>query len=266
MKYFSSFGVVTTGALLLAGLVYGCGPDSSDPESGDTGGTTGTGGADQSGGNGGATTGGGGSGSECPAVDGPLLTDFSEMTVGDSWTAGDDARTFGESGVTGVSGGTFHYQGQDASALTSTVTADGALELTATIAANDYAGFGLWFPNLTAACSDASQYTGISFDLTGEVGNVEIQVQLQHKANYPIEGDKGACPFTSDDTKWDECTNNSLTLEGQSGTIELPFTDFTGGMPEDTLNPAELVGLQWQFNCGDAECTPDLILDNITFY
>ncbi len=256
MKYMGSFGVVTTGALLLAGMVYGCGPDSSDPEGG-TGGASNTGGAG-TGAEGGATG--------CPVVDGPLITNFAEMNPGDTWSAGDDARTFGESGVTGVSGGTFHYQGDDASAITATVTADGALELTATIVANDYAGFGLWFPDLTEACSDASQYAGISFDLTGEVGDVEIQVQLQHKANYPIEGDKGGCEFTSDDTKWDECTNNFVTLEGQDGTIQLPFADFTGGQPEDTLNPAELVGVQWQFNCGDAACTPDLILDNITFY
>ncbi len=272
MKYVSHLGQATMGALLAVWLVAGCGPDSSDPEGGgETGGTPSTGGVDgMTGGTGagGSGTGGIGAGGAvadgpCPVVSSPLLTDFAELTPGDVWTDG-EVRSWGGLGVTG---GTFHYQGTATSALLATITPEGALELAATIAAGDYAGFGLWFPDLTPSCSDASLYTGISFELSGTVGNVEIQVQLQHRANYPIEGEKGACPFTDEATKWDVCTNNRVILNGQTGVVALPFAEFTGGLPEATLNPAELLGIQWQLNCGpEGDCTPDLTIDNVTFY
>lgn len=266
MKTVTSLGMAAMAVLVATAFVYGCGPDTSAPDDADaTGGTSsggnGSGGAggDASGGD---TSSGGGAGapSDCDPIPGNIaITDFSEYTDGDSWTYGDTQRKWGASDS--LTGGDFFYANVNEDSLVASIS-EGVLTLTKEIPAGEYAGYGLYFG---PACNDASRLSGISFTLGGEIGNAEVVLQLQQKSNYPIEADKGGCEFSSEAEKWNECTNNSYVVDG-TGTFELTWDSFTGGTPEGTLNPVELMGLQFQFNCGDeGECPVAVTLDDITF-
>jgi len=261
MKTVTSLGSAAMALLLATGFVSACGPDTSAPVDSDaTGGTTtdgsggdASGGETSSGGNGGAP-------SDCDVVPGNIaITDFSEYTDGDSWTYGDPQREWGASDS--LTGGDFFYANDNNSSLVASIS-EGVLTLTKAIPAGEYAGYGLYFG---PACNDASRLSGISFELGGEIGNAEVVLQLQQKSNYPVEATKGGCMYESEDTKWSECTNNFFTLEG-TGVFEVTWDQLTGGTPEATLNPGELMGLQFQFNCGDeGECPVAVTVDNITF-
>jgi hypothetical protein len=128
-----------------------------------------------------------------------------------------------------------------------------------------YAGFGIAF----GPCSDASQFYGIGFTIQGVLGDEgELQVQVQMAENYPLDDDRGACMFTSEDSKWDECVNNAYDTEGtnpdEAIDIQLDWEDFAGGQPIDGINSKELLGIQWQFNCGST-CEFDVVISNARF-
>ncbi len=130
---------------------------------------------------------------------------------------------------------------------------------------DSYTGFGISF----GPCSDASQFYGIGFTIQGVLGDEgELQVQVQMAPNYPSENDRGGCMFSSEATKWEECTNNFYNTEGtnpdEAIDIQLNWSDITGGLPNDTLDPKELLGIQWQFNCGST-CDYDVVLSNVRF-
>lgn len=260
MKRVTSLGSAAFAVLLATTFVYGCGPDTSAPDDSEgTGGNDGSGGGDASGGES-STGGAGGVPSDCDPIPGNIaITDFSEYTDGDTWTYGDSQRSWGVSDS--LTGGDFFYANVNEESLVASIS-EGVLTLTKELPAGEYAGYGLYFG---PACNDASRLSGIAFDLGGEIGNAEVVLQLQQKSNYPIETDKGGCEFSEEAEKWNECTNNSFIIDG-TGPFELTWDNFTGGKPEATLNPVELMGLQFQFNCGEeADCPVAVTLDNIRF-
>lgn len=261
---------------LAAVLAGGCGVDDSEEEAatggaGTTGGTGTTGGSDSTGGTdaggGAVATGGtdstGGTEGYCdvpPEVPSERITDFSELTEGTSWTTG--SQDWGDS--VSLTGGTFHYQGEGIDPLTATIV-DGALNLTGTITDGSYAGFGFWFG---PSCSDASAYSGITFTIEGDMGDTELDFQVQTSDNYPIDdaNEKGECAYTNEDDKWSECTNNHVVVEySEPTTVQIPWEDLVGGKPVATLDPTDLLGVQLQLNCADV-CNPDITIDNLMFY
>lgn len=240
--------------ILMSGSAFSCSGDKKD-----AGGTAGSGneGTGVSG-VGGNTT--GFADPTCMAVtlvnENPLLTDFSEVAAGDM----NSQTTWGTIGLTG---GVFLYQAGTNDPLTVTNT-DEAMAVTGIIPAGSYAGVGFWFG---PPCNDASRYSGIRFAISGDPGNTQIQLQLQSSQNYPMESSKGEC-----EGKWDDgsCVSNYLVIEGTNANaqvISVPWASFTGGVPVDPVNPRELVGVQWHFNCGtDGDCIPNVTIDDVTFY
>ncbi len=246
------------GAMVNSGLFAACSGDKSESVDG-IGGTGNTGGQVAVGGQGQGGSGRVNCGASEAIPENGRITDFTE--VADGIYAGQNF-SFGDS--VSLSGGTFFYQPEGNTSLTATVTA-GSLNLSGTIPASDYAGFGFWF---RPSCSNASAFTGISLTFSGTAGNSEIQFQVQSSRNYPIdsENSKGECTGT-----WtDGCSNNRVVLQGYgqtAATIEVPFTALVDGLPISPLDPSELLGIQWEFRCGDAaDCTPNVTLDDIKFY
>jgi hypothetical protein len=193
----------------------------------------------------------------------PLLTDFSTITEGayngTNFSWGDGTKT--------LTGGTFFYDGDgdDTVAVLTVTVADAKATITGTIPATKYAGFGFWF----GPCTDARAYKGLSFKMSGDMGNSQLQIQMQSSRNYPIDtkNSKGECEGTwSDGCASNSKTFSNLALTTELQTIEIPWADFTGGLPIDPLEPAELLGFQWHFNCGEAACTPNVVIDDVTFY
>ncbi len=288
MKLKSSFGWLAVGVLAAAAMsAQACGPDTStDPDgdggesadgSGGTGGTSGTGGGSP---DGGTSSGGNGSAEACDNGDNYEnhveeeispncttsnvpncnITDFSSETYFSDGTWGDDMSLTGE---------TFEYAGDD-STLNYDV-ADEQLQMMASVGGDDYVGVGLSF----GPCVDATDFDGIQVTVGGSIDEGGVfDLQLQTDENYPINDSDGigSCEFEEEDNKWNVCTNNYFRLTGMTPeetiTYYIPWTEFDGGTPVDTLSPNQLRGLQFQAGCDvdKAPCEIDLQVHDVRFY
>lgn len=167
-----------------------------------------------------------------------------------------------------LTGGAFSYVGEGVTALSRELV-DNALHVTGSIIAGQFAGFGFWF----GPCQDASPFEGVQFTLSGSITGGSVAVQLQTEKNYPVDtaNTKGDCVAPEGVDAWDFCKSNSYAvpaLDAASGyNYYIPWAQFTGGAPDATLNPNQLLGVQFQTNCGpDAECPVDLMLHDLRFY
>lgn len=204
------------------------------------------------------------------AIPNPLITDFKEVTAGTY-----NGTNFEWGTSTTLTGGTFFYDGDgdDTVHVLTVAVANTEAVIGGTIGVGSFAGFGFWFG---PACNNASGYTGISFTLKGDMGNTQLEVQMQSSRNYPIDtaNKKGECDWGTDaTTKWSVCVSNTkkfstLAVTADAATtVQIPWAEFTGGKPVDPLNAGEILGMQWQFNCGtEAACTPSVTLDDVKFY
>ena len=226
--------------------------------------TTGTGAAGQGGaattGTGGTPDGGSGAGGASSTGDGvaclpvkvPLITDFTYVPDGGSTASvhfGDDTTTF--------SGDEYVYPTSGGYVLTSDVTGNN-WHISGTI--GDYSGFGLSFDG----CSDvdASAYEGISFTISGFVGSgnfVTMDVGtlndtpaaswLNAHGSTATAGAPGGCIPTSGTNVYTQssCADPTDTIPVTSipTTINLLWSDFSGGKPEASVNPSGILTILW---------------------
>lgn len=186
--------------------------------------------------------------------------DFSTInaeTLNWGTTTGDNA---------GLTGGIALYHGEG-----DTIAADvsgGNLVATVNMAVQGYTGITFWF----GPCLDASTYTGISFSIGGTTpAELVSKVMVQTHATYPIDttNKKGACAWETPEEQWSICSPpfTPFTIPADPTVIEVPFADLTGGIPVDTVDANELVGMQFQFECAsETACELDVTIDDIKFY
>lgn len=234
-----------------------------------TAGTTGSGTAGATGTAGGTGTagagGGSGSGYACAGTKptGALITDFGDLVKSTDATQPNEF-TFG--GTEGLPGGTFSYQ---KGALTYTTT-DKSLEVKGNV--KDYDGFGLYF----GSCTDASAYTGVSFNIKGNVGaSGKINFSFQTNADTGVNSStmKGSCPVTppaDPNNDYAECHFGqfAVAVPAGGGVVSVKFSDLTGGLPVAGVDGKDLLGLQWAFTWAGATDTPydvDVTVDDVMF-
>ncbi|MBN1609298.1 MAG: hypothetical protein JW940_21890 [Polyangiaceae bacterium] len=210
------------------------------------------------GGMGGITgTGGTGACSDNPISGNGLITDFSEFTPGMTWTSGE--RTWGNEDLSGT---TQHY-GSSGVMLTAAITSEGNLRLTSSIPNLRYVGFALDF----RTCSDASAFAGISVTIQGDTAGSSLFLQLETSRNMPNDLPGGQCEFASEATRWDDCSYNRIAITditAASQVVELSWSQFTGGVPITPVDEAELLGMQFQFQCvAGADCAMDVTITEV---
>jgi hypothetical protein len=148
-----------------------------------------------------------------------------------------------------------------------TVTPDGdgfqivATFADATASPNSYEGFGLNFRNTT--CVDGSLYTGLQFDFEGDLGGRVLIVGATSSDSVTVTDDiaRGACVGSRS-----SCYGPSVSVPRIDVTpVQVPFTQLTGGMPNDTLDTKKIVNVQWQLG---AAMNPraTFTIRNVTFY
>ena len=255
-RLFTVLSLLCVGAL----CPIGCGGEDSPATvgnggaSGGSGGVTGgSGGA--TGGSGGSTTGGaagaaGAAGLECSHEVPPdeRITDF-EVWDGVNW--GDD---------TSLTGDSFDYGAGDHEITLEVV--DGVLNVTGTVPADGFAGFGLAF----GPCTDASEYAGVTFTIGGDPGETQVVLQVQTSKNLPVDtsNNRGECQGD-----WgDPCANNEVEIEMPAdlpGSVTVLWEDLSGGAPQTEVDPAELLGVQWEFRCEEEPCEFSITLDDVAF-
>lgn len=202
----------------------------------------------------------------------PLLTDWEDVGLApdftwidsDAWGGGADGPA---SWWTGVFGGPYVYpdcrtNGLPEHVISRTVD-NGALVVTGTV--GTYAGIGIW---MEPCWIDMSAYSGISFKISGDAGpSGELKMTVFFAADTaPVEcrSGRGTC-----DPDAGECVNPNamVPVTDTEETITLSWTDFTGGLPEDGVDPAKVWQLQWDFAwAGDAD-TPypvNVVIDDLT--
>jgi hypothetical protein len=131
---------------------------------------------------------------------------------------------------------------------------------------SDYSGFGIYLNS----CSTIAAYSGVTFTLSGNTMSVDnankLRFVIQTNSDEPIDttNKKGTCPGMPGNG----C--NSPRKEGimpMDTAQSVAFTDLGNGEPVAALNPAEVVGIQWQID-PDASKMPfsiDLKLDDFKF-
>jgi len=225
----------------VAGTPTGTGGASAGAPS-TTAGTTSTAGSTSTGGSAGTGTGGSGGGSAgftCvgnkPAS--PTITEFADLVAN---TTSPGNFTF----LAGIPGGTFSYQ---ANALTLTDAA-GSLNVKGTIAAYD--GFGVYFNS----CTDASVYTGISFNIKGSAGpkgTVSFRVQTNSNTAVDATNMKGSCVVpagTTDTYPLCHASAFDVPVTAAGSVVSVTWAQLTGGVPVEAVLGKDIVGLEFAFN------------------
>jgi hypothetical protein len=266
---------------MLVALTAGCGGSSGNGPAG-AGGSVGTGG--QLGGAGGRGT-GGRAGTGGAVVDAgplfpscaPLHADTASILSFDAVPAGSTQAMFGAFGST-FSGGTYEYPAPsgpvDAGSIGLTSDFSGGnWHITGVV--GTYSGFGLYL----ACKSNVSAFTGLAFDVAGTFtasdGSADAgapEPRLFMGIATPVDEPDSA--HASNPPTWGSCTANCVSpnrvvlFGSANATVTTPWTSFTGGLPVDSLNPAEILSVFFSFPWNGAAPSPyvvDVTIDNIRF-
>ena len=263
-------------ALAAVSAFAACSSDDPTPSNNSTAGTssaagtsstagTGAGGAGTAGsGSGGSAAGSGGSGGggntfPCAAAKPatPVITEFMDLTP-NAMNAGQFTFTVG------VPGGTFAYQPMEL-----TVT-DAAMAMNVKGNVKAYDGFGVYF----TTCTDASAYTGVSFNIKGKAGPTgKLSFRFQTNANTAVDvpNKKGACVVpagTVDSYELCHAAMFDITVVEAGSVVEVKFAQAMGGAPVMGVDGKDILGLEWAFPWAGATDTPydvDVTVDDIKF-
>jgi hypothetical protein len=242
-----------------------------------TAGTTGTGGTSSTGGTGAGTAGtstagtgtagtatagagtGGTSATACAGTKpaGALITEFADLMPNPTST-GQFSYTLG------VPGGTFAYQVGEL-----TVTNPGmALNVKGKVM--NYDGFGVY----TTTCMDASAFTGVSFSIKGNAGmggKLNFRVQTNSNTAVDLVNKKGTCVPVDPKMSYPDCHPSALDIPvtADAKTIEVKFSELTGGVPVAAVTGKDIVGFEWSFAWAGGTAADaydvDVTLDDLKF-
>jgi len=188
---------------------------------------------------------------------GSLVTEFADLGPNPT-NAGQFVFTLG------VPGGTFGYQPKEF------VTTDASKSLNIKGKVMNYDGFGVYFTD----CTDASSFTGVSFNIKGMVGpGGKLNFRFQSNADMAVNtaAKKGGCKVPAGTTDaYPVChpPTFDIPVSAAGGVVEVKFSDVTGGVPVAAVDGKDLVGLEWAFAWAGATDTPydvDVTLDDIKF-
>jgi hypothetical protein len=175
--------------------------------------------------------------------------------------------TFGTGGNVWSS---FSYAASGQTSPTAAVTADGdGIQIRGGFvspveADANYMGVGLYFNG--ASCIDASAYTGVKFDFSGDLGGCSLALGVSFFDDLSGEnGAKGGCPGPSS-----TCYGPLATVVPGTTTVLVPFSSLTGGMPNGSLDPTTVVTVEWQLagpvGVDGGSCAADFAVENVAFY
>jgi hypothetical protein len=203
-------------------------------------------------------TGGGGAGGSAGSARacakpplGGLITDFSGACSGDAGTCEAEFGMWG-----GFFGGTWPAT-QGGTFTTSVAT--GAWVFSGTVSTNS--GTGVWLDK----CVDASAYSGVQFTVQGNAGPTgQMLMDISQLSNWAISSG-GSC-----DDVGGVCApaQTYFPVTATVQTIKLPWTSFTNGVPNDTIDkPGELKQLDfWMDQNAPLPFTVNVTIDDLMFY
>ena len=151
---------------------------------------------------------------------------------------------------------------------------DGNWHITGTIASGQWAGGGVWFGS-NCPVLDFSAYKGISFTISGAVGpsgsiSVGVSTASNSKPNTDTTSQDFTCLSNTATCAIATCSASSATVSNITTTpqtVRLLWTDFLGGSPNASPNPAEITGISinptLDYSGTASPYTLDLIIDDL---
>ncbi|HZY09242.1 MAG TPA: hypothetical protein VFE69_15900, partial [Ilumatobacteraceae bacterium] len=175
-------------------------------------------------------------------------------------------------------GGTYKYA-SPSGAVTPTATVSGGtwnitLQAPGMVGAAQYVGVGIYFNGNTAGdeCIDATQYTGIKFDLTGTIGGMGCTMQYSTNDSGHQDSTVSMPDKKASGPKDAYAPQVSVSVPSSSPTVMVAFADQMNGSPSTGIVKDKLVGAQWQFTVAAAtasaatNCDVNIHIDNVSFY
>jgi hypothetical protein len=164
----------------------------------------------------------------------------------------------------------YTYAGSGQAEPTATVTADGdGIQIgggfVPPIEPNgDYLDVGLYFDG--SSCVDASAYTGVKFDFSGDLGGCSLAFGVSFFGDLSnANGAKGGCSGASS-----MCYGPLAPVSPGATTVLIPFASLGGGMPIAGLDPTTLVTVEWQLGAAigvdGGGCAANFAVENVSFY
>ena len=184
-----------------------------------------------------------------------LITDFSDA-VPDTSSPGE--LKFGGGVPARVQGGTSEFADTTETRPTLALVG-GALSVTAT-SKGSYTGVVLYING--PACVDGSAYSGVQFDLAGDLGTCNLSFGFAFADDLSPASDsaRGICAATN-------CYGPSVAVT-TTGTLKEPYTAVSGGSPDMGVDRQKLTGVQWQLQATatGTTCIANFTIDNVRFY
>jgi hypothetical protein len=164
----------------------------------------------------------------------------------------------------------FPWAGSDQKTPTVTATEDGkGMEISATVnptgpdSLGQALGVGLQF--MAPRCINASSYTGVKFDVAGDLGGCRLYFGVTAVNDIPRTNFVwGTCSQAS-------CWGPFANVVPAGTTVMVPFSSLGSGSPVATLDPSTVRFVQW--NLGPASsgpeagsCTAKITISNVSFY
>ncbi len=223
-----------------------------------------------------STTGSGGnavaSGGNASAGAACTATPLTEAKIVDFEAADSDTTTtdynFGK--TPGWAGGTYTYP---AAKMTGTLET-GTWKIAGNV--GDYSGFGIWVGD--GIKYDASAFTGIEFDISGNPGMDatgapnKVTFSLGTAPNTWQDPTKIGCNtcVATEAARYSDCApvTFAVPVSATKATIQIPWASLTGGKPVLTADNKQIVQLQWSFawaGTGATAYDASIVIDNVRF-
>jgi hypothetical protein len=127
----------------------------------------------------------------------------------------------------------------------------------------NWEGVGLFFDE--TSCIDASAYTGVQFDFTGDLGGCGLSVGTSFSADLSHASDaRGACPGTDSNCYGPFA---SAVPSATAATVKVPFSAMSGGSPVSKPDVSTLFDVVFQLSPpASGSCAASFTISNVSFY
>jgi len=164
----------------------------------------------------------------------------------------------------------FAYAAPGQQAPTATLTSDGkGVQIAGGFAPpldGNWEGVGLLFAG--TSCIDATAYTGVQFDFSGDLGACKLWVGASFSADlsHADDPDRGACSGTDSN-----CYGPFAPIvPSTTTTVKVPFSAMSGGSPQSTPDQSTIFDVIWQLTAptgaDGGSCAANFTVKNVAFY
>ena len=192
---------------------------------------------------------------------GGLIADFSPPDGG-----GADAG--GSTGAVEIGGNVYAYGGPATPRYAFRGGTFEIVENAPSTSATQYAGVGISF----ADCVDASAFKGVSFSIGGSISGCAMYFTATISEDTYDDGTtdsdpRGVCTLGPSDCYSPKADLAGLTSAPQ--TIRFAWPAFVYGMPDPTIDPAKVTGVEWSLEIAagpSGTCAADVTIDDVSFF